>query len=145
MLDDKFLLRHSSIDAYLFLRFLRLIVVICVAGCCLTWPVLFAVNATAGGGATQLDRIAIGNIENPRKLYAHAIIAMAFLGKQPVIPASGCSNVSQASLWCLSRENGCSLSTYDKHMHLQSQLPLDSPLALCSFWEYLRMHWTPTR
>jgi calcium permeable stress-gated cation channel len=80
VLDDKFLLRHSSIDAYLFLRFLRLVVVICVAGCCLTWPTLFPVNASAGGGATQLDRIAIGNVDGKKKLYAHAVVAWVFLG-----------------------------------------------------------------
>lgn len=80
MLDDKFLLRHSSIDAYLFLRFLRLIVVLCFAGCCFTWPVLFPVNATGGGGETQLSRIGLGNIENPKRLYAHAVVAYIFLG-----------------------------------------------------------------
>ena len=79
VLDDKFVLRHSSLDGYLFLRFLRMIVIICAVGTCLTWPILFPVNATGGGGASQLDKIAFGNIDNPKKLYAHAIVAWVFL------------------------------------------------------------------
>ncbi|KIW88055.1 uncharacterized protein Z519_11165 [Cladophialophora bantiana CBS 173.52] len=79
-LDDKFVLRHSSLEAYLFLRFLRLTVLICVVGCCLTWPILFPINATGGGGATQLDRISFSNVADGRRLYAHAVIAWVFFG-----------------------------------------------------------------
>ncbi|OAL26630.1 hypothetical protein AYO20_09971 [Fonsecaea nubica] len=79
-LDDKFILRHSSLEAYLFLRFLRLIVLICVVGCFLTWPILFAVNATGGGDATQLDRISFSNVADGRRLYAHAAVAWVFFG-----------------------------------------------------------------
>lgn len=93
MLDDKFILRHSSLDAYLFLRYLRMIVLISVVGCCLTWPILFPINATAGGDASQLDKISFSNINNPKKLYAHAIVAWAFLGMIcPHILNSGSTN-----------------------------------------------------
>jgi calcium permeable stress-gated cation channel len=78
VIDDKFLLRHSSIDAYLFLRFLRVVVLISLLGCCLTWPVLFAVNASGGGDSTQLDRVAIGNVSDPKRLYAHGVVAWIF-------------------------------------------------------------------
>ncbi|KAI1620986.1 hypothetical protein EDD37DRAFT_140719 [Exophiala viscosa] len=77
-LDDKFVLRHSSMEAYLFLRYLRMVVLICVVGCCLTWPVLFAINATGGGGASETDKISFGNVLNSKKLYAHAIVAWIF-------------------------------------------------------------------
>ncbi|KAJ9502449.1 hypothetical protein H2202_001570 [Exophiala xenobiotica] len=77
-LDDKFILRHSSLEAYLFLRYLRMIVLICVVGCCLTWPVLFPVNATGGGGSTQLDKISFSNVYDRRRLYAHAVVAWVF-------------------------------------------------------------------
>ncbi|KEF56826.1 uncharacterized protein A1O9_07016 [Exophiala aquamarina CBS 119918] len=80
MLDDKFVLRHSSLDAYLFLRYLRMITLICVVGCCLTWPILFPINATAGGDASELDKISFSNINDPKKLYAHAVVAWIFLG-----------------------------------------------------------------
>ncbi|KAI0904619.1 hypothetical protein F4823DRAFT_614422 [Ustulina deusta] len=79
-LPDKFLLHHESLDAYLYLRFLRTIIIICVAGCGLTWPVLMPVNATGGGSSTQLDRITISNVTKTNHLYAHAVMAWVFLG-----------------------------------------------------------------
>jgi len=82
-LDDKFVLRHSSMEAYLFLRYLRMVVLICVVGCCLTWPVLFAINATGGGGASEADKISFGNVLDSKKLYAHAIVAWIFFGESP--------------------------------------------------------------
>jgi hypothetical protein len=35
-------------------------------------------NASGGGSATQLDKISIGNVSEPKKLYAHAVIAWLF-------------------------------------------------------------------
>ncbi|KAF2814842.1 DUF221-domain-containing protein [Mytilinidion resinicola] len=82
VVDDKFLLQHQSIDAYLYLRFLRTIIFICFVGACLTWPILMPVNYTGDGKAKQLDRIAIGNIAKAKNghLYAHAVIAWVFFG-----------------------------------------------------------------
>lgn len=39
-IPDEYALQHQSLDAYLFLRFLRMTVVIMFVGCCITWPVL---------------------------------------------------------------------------------------------------------
>lgn len=77
-LHDSFVLQHNSLDAYLFLRFLRSIVWICFIGCCLTWPVLFPIHATGGGKASQLDRITFGNVEKNSHLWAHVVIAWLF-------------------------------------------------------------------
>jgi hypothetical protein len=82
VIDDKFLLHHQSIDAYLYLRFLRTIIFICFVGCCITWPILMPINATGGGKARQLDRIAIGNVAKNSRLYAHAVIAWVFFGQR---------------------------------------------------------------
>lgn len=79
-LHDKFVLRHQSLDGYLYLRFLKVIILMCSIGCCLTWPILFPVNATGGGEATQLDRLSFSNINDNKRLYAHAIVAWLFLG-----------------------------------------------------------------
>ncbi|KAI0429063.1 hypothetical protein F5Y09DRAFT_357229 [Xylaria sp. FL1042] len=79
-LPDKFLLYHESLDAYLYLRFLRTIIIICVVGCGLTWPILMPVNATGGGTSTELDRITISNVTKTNHLYAHAAMAWVFLG-----------------------------------------------------------------
>ncbi|KAI1476078.1 DUF221-domain-containing protein [Daldinia eschscholtzii] len=77
---DKFILYHQSLDAYLYLRFLRTVIFICFVGCCLTWPILMPVNATGGGSSTELDKIGIGNVRKKGHLYAHAIIACVFFG-----------------------------------------------------------------
>ncbi len=58
-----------------------MIVLICGVGCCLTWPILFSVNATGGGDASQLDRISFSNVDDKKRLYAHAIVAWVFFGK----------------------------------------------------------------
>jgi hypothetical protein len=79
-LGDKFVLRHQSLDGYLFLRFFKLIILICSAGCCITWPILLPINATGGGGASQLDKLTFGNVNENDRLYAHAIVAWLFLG-----------------------------------------------------------------
>lgn len=81
-LNDKFVLQHQSLDGYLFLRFFKFIVAICFLGCCITWPILFPVNASGNGGASQLDRISISNIKGSTPhLWAHAIVAWLFLGE----------------------------------------------------------------
>jgi calcium permeable stress-gated cation channel len=79
-LNDRFVLQHSSFDGYLFLRFFRFIITICFVGSCITWPVLFPVNAAGNGGASQLDIISFSNIDDNKRLYAHALVAWLFLG-----------------------------------------------------------------
>lgn len=78
VIPDKFVLYHESLDAYLYLRFLRTLIFLCVVGCCITWPILMPINATGGGTSSQLDRISIGNVTEKKKLYAHAVVAWAF-------------------------------------------------------------------
>lgn len=78
---DRFVLQHHSLDAYLYLRFLTFIVFVCLAGTCVTWPVLFPVNATGGGTASQLDRLSFSNIAKNSHLWAHVAVAwVLFLG-----------------------------------------------------------------
>jgi hypothetical protein len=50
------------LDGYFLLRYLRIAVIICFLGCCITWPILFPVNATGGNHSQQLNIIAFGNI-----------------------------------------------------------------------------------
>ena len=61
-IPDHVVLQRQSLDAFFFLRFLKLAVVICIVGCAITWPILVPVYATGGGGAKQLDFITVGNI-----------------------------------------------------------------------------------
>jgi calcium permeable stress-gated cation channel len=79
-LPDTFILNHHSLEAYLFIRFHKVLVAICVVGCCLTWPVLFPINVTGNGGAQQLDMLTFGNVDDSARYFAHAAMAWVFLG-----------------------------------------------------------------
>lgn len=79
-LPDYFVLEHNSLDGYLFLRFFKILIVISAVGLLVTWPILFPVNATGGGGQRQLDMLSFSNVTNPNRYYAHALVAWIFLG-----------------------------------------------------------------
>lgn len=79
-IPDSYVLNHHSLDGFLLLRYLKISVVICFVGCLMTWPVLFPVNATGGGGQKQLDLISFSNVTNNKnRFYAHTFIAWIFL------------------------------------------------------------------
>jgi hypothetical protein len=78
---DTFVLDHSSLDAFLFLRFLKMLIIISLVGCVLTWPILLPLHATGGGGLTELDRVAFGNLVSPRRYYVHALLACIYFGE----------------------------------------------------------------
>ncbi|KAJ3574845.1 hypothetical protein NPX13_g4233 [Xylaria arbuscula] len=82
-ISDYHPLQHQSLDAYLFLRFMKILIVICFVGCCITWPVLFPVNITGGGGQSQLNLLSYANINKDtqyNRYYAHTFIAWIFYG-----------------------------------------------------------------
>ncbi|KAJ8129666.1 hypothetical protein O1611_g3963 [Lasiodiplodia mahajangana] len=120
-LPDKFLLYHESLDAYLYLRFLRTIIFICAVGCVLTWPILFPVNATGGGSSTELDRITISNVAKTNHLYAHAIMAWVFLGFVMF-------TVTRERLWLIGLRQAWTLSTSNaKRLSSRTVLFLSAP------------------
>ncbi|KAF2475294.1 DUF221-domain-containing protein [Lindgomyces ingoldianus] len=86
-IDDRYILDHQSIDGYLFVRYFKLIVIICFLGCCITWPVLFPINITGGAGNQQLDILSLSNVKDAKRYYAHALISCVFLGMVMVIIA----------------------------------------------------------
>lgn len=82
---DLHALQHQSLDAYLFLRFLKVLVAICFFGACLTWPILFPINATGGGTSQELDILTYGNIDastmaGKNRFFAHALVSWIFYG-----------------------------------------------------------------
>lgn len=79
-LPDTYVLQHHSLDAYLLLRYLKLITIVCLVGCCITWPILFPINATGKGNKRQLDILAFSNVADPARYFAHAFVAWIFLG-----------------------------------------------------------------
>ena len=50
-------------------------IVICLVGCLITWPVLFPVNATGGGGQTQLNILSFSNVQDKNRYLAHTFMA----------------------------------------------------------------------
>ena len=82
-IPDEYVLNHQSLDGYLYLRFIKMLALICFAGACVTWPILFPVNATGGGGQMQLDILSFANISKASKnrYYAHTFVAWVFLSK----------------------------------------------------------------
>ncbi|KAM0328170.1 hypothetical protein ACHAQA_005577 [Verticillium albo-atrum] len=84
-IPDIVALQNQSLDAYLFLRFLRICTTICLTGLLITWPVLFPINATGGGGQKQLNVLSMSNIDttnvnNRYRLFAHALVGAIFYG-----------------------------------------------------------------
>ncbi|KAH9220157.1 hypothetical protein DL95DRAFT_442907 [Leptodontidium sp. 2 PMI_412] len=84
-IPDTYALQHQSLDAYLFLRFLRMTVVIMFVGACITMPVLFPINITGGGPGGQLDLLSMSHIDknghnNKYRYYAHCFCGWIFFG-----------------------------------------------------------------
>jgi hypothetical protein len=82
-IPDEHVLNHQSLDGYLYLRFLKMLAIVCFAGCCITMPVLFPVNATGGGGQSQFDLLSFSNINKSGKnrYYAHVFCGWIFFCK----------------------------------------------------------------
>lgn len=82
-IPDTVALQTQSLDAFLYIRFIRITVIISFVGCCITWPILFPINATGAGNQTQLDILSYANIDQEtqsNRYYAHALVAWVFLG-----------------------------------------------------------------
>ena len=74
-------MNHSSLDGFLFLRFLKILIVICLVGCIVTWPVLLPLHVHGGGGDLQLDLLTFGNIAHPSWYFVHAFLAWIYFGE----------------------------------------------------------------
>jgi calcium permeable stress-gated cation channel len=83
---DTEVLTHSSLDGFLFLRFVKMLCIICLVGCCLAWPILIPLHIVGGGSSSELDRLTIGNVTNPQWYFAHVVVAWLFFGKPSPIP-----------------------------------------------------------
>ncbi|KAK4683206.1 phosphate metabolism protein 7 [Podospora pseudoanserina] len=82
-IPDIYALQHQSLDAYLYIRYLQMALVLCFVGCIITWPVLFPINATGGGGQKELDILSYSNV-NPdthkNRYFAHVFVSWAYFG-----------------------------------------------------------------
>lgn len=78
-IPDVYALQHQSLDAYLFIRYLRVLTAVCFASLCITWPILFPINATGGNGKKELEILSMSNIKiegsGKHRLFAHCLVA----------------------------------------------------------------------
>jgi hypothetical protein len=79
-IPDTYALQHQSLDAYLFLRYLRVCASIAFVGACITWPILFPINATGGGGKEQLNLLSFSNLDSNTSAGRHRMYAHVFVG-----------------------------------------------------------------
>lgn len=82
-IPDMFVLRHQSLDAYLFLRYLRICTAICFVSLLITWPILLPLNITGGNGKSQLELLSYSNINietHSARLYGHVAVAWLTFG-----------------------------------------------------------------
>ena len=78
---DVDLLCSQTLDGYLLLRYLKLCMLLCLGGCAILCPFLLPLNATGGGGLSQLDALTIANMKKDSlKIYAHACCTIVFFG-----------------------------------------------------------------
>ena len=84
-IEDNHVLHHSSLDGYLFLRFLRVLCATCFTGCLITWPILMPIHATGGNGNNQLDILSFSNVQNANKYYANVLVAWIFFSKSSTL------------------------------------------------------------
>lgn len=86
--SDLVVLNSHTLDGYLFLRHLKVAIITCIVGICITWPVLLPVNATGPGGQNQLNLLTIANATAASdansfyRYYAHVLCAYLFFGKR---------------------------------------------------------------
>lgn len=75
-----FIIQHVGIDGYFFLRYLVLWAYVGIFGGLILWPILFAVNATGGGGKTGFDIISYSNNTHKWRVFANLFCSWAFFG-----------------------------------------------------------------
>lgn len=84
-ISDNYILNNCSLDAFFFLRFLRVLSVICLVGGIIAWPILLPIHGTGGNNLFQLEELTIGNIKVPLRYFAHVAVAWVFFGALPCL------------------------------------------------------------
>jgi len=81
-INESYVIEKTSLDSYFFLRYLKVSVLLMSVGCLITWPILFPLNITGGGGQTQLDMLAFGNIDKDTHknwYWGHILVGYVFI------------------------------------------------------------------
>ncbi|GBB83502.1 hypothetical protein RclHR1_10200009 [Rhizophagus clarus] len=77
--DDE-VIKRIGLDSYMFLRFMRMFMIIFSIFSVFGLPILLPVNFVNQGNNQGLEKFTIGNIRNPKRLWSHVILAWLFSG-----------------------------------------------------------------
>ena len=102
---DSFVLNHGSIDGFLFLRFLKILILIFAVGSGIALPVLLPINAIGKGGNDGLDLFTMGNVTDKTYYYAHAAVACVFFSFVLYI-------VTREAIYCIHLRHVCLTSPF---------------------------------
>lgn len=107
-LKDEFVLGHSSIDNYLWLRFFKILTLMCFVGACITWPILFPVNATGSApNINGLDILSFSHIQPGPRYYAQVFVSWLFLAFVMFL-------ITREARYCVRLRQQYFLSPYEK-------------------------------
>jgi hypothetical protein len=106
-LKDEFVLGHSSLDNYLWLRFFKMLVIMSFVGTLITWPILFPVNATGGGAKNGLDILSFSNISPGYRYFASCFVGWVFFGFVMLL-------ITRESLYYISLRQQYHLSPFER-------------------------------
>ncbi|KAG5513614.1 hypothetical protein PMAC_001046 [Pneumocystis sp. 'macacae'] len=86
-ISPEYIIKKSGLDAYFFLRFLRMCIILFFISILIIWPILLPINSidgidkTSQGKSRGLDRFSFGNVspKHINRYWAHLILAYLFL------------------------------------------------------------------
>ncbi|CDK26503.1 unnamed protein product [Kuraishia capsulata CBS 1993] len=78
---ESYILEKAGPDGFFFLRYLFIFGSLSILGGFILWPLLFAINATGGGGGSGFDIISYSNVTNNKwKFLAHIFSSWIYFG-----------------------------------------------------------------
>lgn len=70
-----YIIQNTSIDGYLFLRYISMFAAVSFIGCITLFPILLPVNATNGHNLKGFEVLSFSNVSNKRRFYAHVFLS----------------------------------------------------------------------
>lgn len=75
-----FIIQHSSIDGYLFLRYIGIMGSLSLVFCFILFPILLPVNATNGHHLKGFEILSFADVKNKNRFYAHVFLSWIVFG-----------------------------------------------------------------
>lgn len=75
-----FILQHTGLDGYLYLRYLGIFGSLSLLFCFILFPILLPVNATNGYNLKGFEILSFSNVKNKNRFYAHVFLSWIIFG-----------------------------------------------------------------